>query len=78
VADGKIYLGDIALPLPLNFGVPVGKRDETARRVWEFEEIERQNQRYLIEQSWKERAAAIRARRDRERAAARGDTLGIR
>jgi hypothetical protein len=78
VADGKIYLGDIALPLPLNFGVPVGKRDETARRVWEFNEIERQSQQYLIDQNWKERAAAIRERRDRERATARGDTLGIR
>ena len=78
VADGKIYLGDIALPLPLNFGTPVGHRDIAARRVWEFEEIERQSQRYLIEQSWKERAAAIRARRDRERTAARGDTTGIR
>ena len=78
VADGKIYLGDVALPLPLNFGTPVGHRDIEARRVWEFEEIERQSQRYLIEESWKERAEAIRARRDRERAAARGDTTGIR
>lgn len=78
VADGKIYLGDVALPLPLNFGTPVGHRDIEARRVWEFEEIERQSQRYIIEQSWKERAAAIRARRDRERAAARADTTGIR
>lgn len=78
VADGKIYLGDVALPLPLSFGTPVGRRDIQARRVWEFEEIERQSQRYLIEQTWKERAEAIRARRDRERAAARADTSGIR
>ena len=78
VADGKIYLGDVALPLPLSFGTPVGRRDIEARRVWEFEEIERQSQRYLIEQSWKERAEAIRARRDRERAGARADTSGIR
>ncbi len=78
VADGKIYLGDVALPLPLNFGTPVGHRDIEARRVWEFEEIERQSQRYIIEQSWKERAAAIRARRDRERAAAQADTTGNR
>jgi hypothetical protein len=76
VADGRIYLGDIAIPVPVSFGVPVGKRDETARRVWEFEEIARQSRRYLIEQTWKERSEAIRARRDRERA--RGDTLGIR
>lgn len=74
IADGKIYLGDVALPLPLSFGTPVGRRDETARRVWEFEEIARQSQRYLIEESWKERAAAIRARRDRERATAKPDT----
>ncbi|MDH3270078.1 MAG: hypothetical protein OEN56_02025 [Gemmatimonadota bacterium] len=77
VADGKIYLGDVALPLPLQFGIPVGKRDVTNYRIWEFEEIERQSQRFLIEQSWKERAAAIRARRDRERAAAI-DTTRIR
>ena len=74
----KIYLGDIALPLPLNFGTPVGHRDIEARRVFEWEEIERQSQRYIIEQSWKERAAAIRARRDRERAAAQADTTGNR
>jgi hypothetical protein len=77
VADGKIYLGDLALPLPINFGTPVGKRDETNRRIWEFEEISRQSQRYLIEQTWKERAEATRQRRDRERSQAR-DTIGIR
>lgn len=74
VADGRIYLGDIVVPVPLFFGVPVGKRDVTARRVWEFEEIERQSQRFLIEENWRERSAAIRARRDRERAAA-ADTI---
>ncbi|MDA0329827.1 MAG: hypothetical protein O2958_12565 [Gemmatimonadetes bacterium] len=78
ISEGKIHLGDITLPLPLNFGVPVGKRDEIARRMFEWDEINRQSQRYLIEQSWKERAAAIRARRDRERALARGDTIGGR
>ena len=77
VADGRIYLGDVALPLPINFGVPVGKRDETNYRIWEFEEIQRQSQRFIIEQAWKERAAATRARRDRERAAAR-DTIRSR
>lgn len=75
VADGRIYLGDIALPLPINFGTPVGKRDETNYRIWEFEEIQRQSRRFIIEQAWKERAAATRARRDRERAIARGDTI---
>jgi hypothetical protein len=78
VADGKIYLGDFAIPVPINFGTPVGKRDEWARRTWEFEEINRQSQQFLIQQAWKERSAAIRLRRDRERAEARGDTLSIR
>lgn len=74
-ADGRMYLGDVAVPLPLNFGTPVGKRDEVNRLLWEYEEISRQSQRFLIEESWKERAAAMRARRDRERAAA-ADTIG--
>ena len=78
VADGKIYLGDFVVPVPINFGTPVGKRDEYARRTWEFEEIQRQSQQYLIQQAWKERSAAIRERRDRERALARGDTIGSR
>lgn len=78
VADGKIYLGDVELPLPLAFGIPVGLRDQANYRMWEFGEIERQSQRYLIEQTWRERAAAIRARRDRERAAAQRDTTGSR
>lgn len=78
VADGKIYLGDVALPLPLSFGTPVGKRDAVNYRLWEFDEIERQSQRFLIEENWRERAAAIRARRDRERALVRPDTSGIR
>lgn len=78
ISDGQIHLGSITLPLPINFGAPVGKRDEYAQRVFEFEEIQRQSQRYLIETSWKERAAAIRVRRDKERAAARPDTTRSR
>lgn len=78
ISDGQIHLGSITLPLPVNFGAPVGKRDEYARRIFEFEEIQRQSQRYLIETSWKERAAAIRVRRDKERAAARPDTTRSR
>ena len=78
VADGRIYLGDIEVPIPINFGTPVGKRDVTNYRLWEFDEIQRQSQQYIIDQTWKERSAAIRARRDRERAEVLPDTLGIR
>jgi hypothetical protein len=78
ISEGKIYLGDLALPLPFAFGTPVGKRDEVNRRAWEWEEIQRGAASGAIRGSWKERAEAIRARRDRERARARPDTSGIR
>lgn len=69
VADGKIYLGDVVLPGTHLFGVPVGKRDEVARRTWQWDEITRQAARYDVESAWRDRQAAIRERRDRERAA---------
>jgi len=72
-ADGKIYLGDMVLP-GMMFGVPVGKRDEYAERMWQWDEIQRQSARMEVLESWKERQAAIRERRDRERAA-RPDTI---
>ncbi|MDA0311446.1 MAG: hypothetical protein O2992_04955 [Gemmatimonadetes bacterium] len=72
-ADGKIYLGDMVLP-GMTFGVPVGKRDEYAERMWQWDEIQRQGARMEVVESWKERQAAIRERRDRERAA-RPDTI---
>lgn len=78
VSPGQLHLGSVTLPLPFAFGTLVGKRDETNRRLWEWEEITRQGSRVEIEESWKERAEAIRARRDRERARARPDTSGVR
>lgn len=74
ISPGKIHLGDITLPLPINFGIPVGKRDETNQLIWQWEEIMRQAARAEVELSWRERAAAIRARRDAERAVQRPDT----
>jgi hypothetical protein len=74
VSEGKLHLGDLTLPLPFSFGTTVGKRDEVAKRMWQWEEIQRQGARAAIEDSWKERSAAIRARRDKERAEAKPDT----
>ena len=74
ISPGKIHLGDITLPLPINFGTSVGKRDETRRLVWQWEEIMRQAARADIEMSWRERSEAIRARRDAERTVAVPDT----
>lgn len=78
VSEGKLHLGDITLPLPFSFGTPVGRRDEAARAAWEWEEIQRGATAGTLRDSWKERAKAIRERRDRERARARPDTSGVR
>ncbi len=77
VADGKLYLGDITVPFPLSFGLPVGRRDEFRRNAWVWDEIERGKATGAMRDSWKERAKAIRARRDKERAAAKPDTSGV-
>jgi hypothetical protein len=79
VSEGKLHLGDITLPLPFSFGTPVGRRDEYLRRQWEWDEIQRGAATGLMRDSWKERARAIRERRDKERAATtKPDTSGVR
>lgn len=74
VSPGQLHLGDVTLPLPFAFGTPVGRRDEVNRRAWEWEEISRGAATGEVRGSWKDRAEAIRQRRDRERAA-RPDTV---
>lgn len=78
VADGKLYLGNITIPFPLSFGMPVGRRDEFRRNAWIWDEIQRGAATGSMREGWKERAKAMRARRDKERAAAKPDTSGVR
>ncbi len=79
VSEGKLHLGGLTLPLPFSFGTPVGQRDAVRRREWEWEEIQRGAQTGAMRDSWKERAQAIRERRDKERAAKqKPDTSGVR
>ena len=78
VSPGRLHLGDITLPLPFAFGTPVGLRDEVNRRAWEWEELQRQGVEGAIRDSWRERAEAIRARRDAERRGERPDTSRVR
>ena len=79
VSPGKLHLGDITLPLPFGFAGPVGRRDETRRAAWEWDEIQRGAATGELRDSWKDRAQAIRERRDRERATqTRPDTTGAR
>lgn len=77
VSPGQIHLGDLTLPLPFGFGVNPGRREESAYRAWEWEELQRQQVEGQVRGSWKERARAIRERRDRERQQARPDTAGV-
>ncbi|MFQ5537054.1 MAG: hypothetical protein ACE5GJ_06335 [Gemmatimonadota bacterium] len=80
VSPGKLHLGDVTLPLPFEFGVTPGQRDAAKRRAWEWEEVRRGAITGELRDSWKERAKAIRERRDRERreSRARPDTSGAR
>jgi hypothetical protein len=73
VADGRVYLGDFSLPLPFEFGVTPGNREEVNQRLYEFEEITRQGRQMEVQDSWRARSEAIRARRDRERSG--GDSI---
>lgn len=78
ISEGKLHLGDITVPLPFTFGLPVGRRDEFRRNAWEWQEIERGKATGELRDSWKDRARAIRERRDRERALVKPDTSGAR
>ena len=77
VSPGKIHLGDLTLPLPFGFGTVVGKREEVNERLWQWDEIYRQGVRAEVNESWRERAEAIRRRRDRERATLQPDTSRV-
>lgn len=80
VADGKIHLGDLAIPFPFAFDAPYGQRDY----MWQWDEISRQGAQAAVQETVRERLEAIRARRDQERerererarAAAQADTTG--
>jgi hypothetical protein len=77
VSEGKLHLGDITLPLPFSFGTAVGQRDAIERANWEWQEIQRGAAAGAVRDSWKDRAKAIRERRDKERVKAKPDTTGV-
>jgi len=75
-ADGMIYLGDFAIPVPFGFGVSPGRREEISDRMWQWNEIQRQAALMCVVESWKERQEAMRGGRERiaAEAAAKADT----
>jgi len=68
VSPGKIHLGDVTIPFPFGFSAPPANRDQVGRRVWEWDEIESGAVSGAVRANWKDRAAAIRARKEAERA----------
>lgn len=68
VSPGKLHLGSITLPLPFGFGAPPGDARE---REFINAELARGATSAMIHQTLRERADAIRRRRDREREEAR-------
>lgn len=68
ISPGVLHLGDTSVPLP-SFEMFAGARDDVADRVWQWNDIQRQGTQVQLRDSWKERARAIRARRDAERRA---------
>lgn len=67
ISPGQLHLGKITLPLPFSFSPPPGRRDEIAGRVRSWGEIQRQAADADARATIKERAKAIRARKDAER-----------
>ena len=78
VSPGELHLGGLTVPLPFNFGTAPGNRDAVKQRTEEWEDIRRAASQGAIREGWKERAQAIRARRDKERAQAKADTSGVK
>jgi len=70
ISEGQLHLGGLTLPLP-SFGTAPGAARE---RAWQLGELARQQNSMAVQQTVKERMEAIRARRDRERAAQQTDT----
>lgn len=67
IADGKIYLGSIALPLPVSFQPgPDAHARQTQAEEWG--EIQRQSDQARVRDRFDDRVRAIRERKDRERA----------
>ena len=62
VSPGKLHLGGIEIPLPLNFTTP-----EQRERIREWQEIQAQAEQGAIDETFDDRVEAIRQQRESER-----------
>jgi len=78
VSPGQLHLGDVTLPLPFYFSGNSWQREQASRRAWEDQDILTGANAQAVRSSWRERAEAIRRRRDRDRGedAPASDTTG--
>lgn len=67
VSPGKVHLGGITLPLPVNLGPPPWQREEASERARRDGEIADQEARERASENREDRIRAIRERRDKER-----------
>ncbi len=71
ISRGKLHLGSLTIPLPFGFGPNPWQAEQIAARRRREDDILNHVQAQVVRASWKERAEAIRRRKDRERERAR-------
>lgn len=74
VSPGKLHLGGVTLPLPINLSPPPDQARARRDREGKAAEIERHGDRARIRGTFDDQVRSARERRERERAAGRGDT----
>src|SRR5690606_22003545 len=73
-SPGKVHLGGVTLPLPINLSAPPDKAREAREQASKAGEIDRQADRARIRRTFEEQVKATREERDRARSEARRDT----
>ena len=74
ISPGKLHLGSITLPLPVQFSTPADRRDEVNRRLADWTAIQLQRARADAQATIKERAKEIRERKARADTSKAGGT----
>ena len=67
ITPGQIHIAGITIPLPFYFGGNSWQRDQAMRRAWEDQDILNGASAQDVRSSWRDRADAMRRRRDRDR-----------